>query len=403
MDKQCLRALLVVSIIWTSVSGGPVDQHATKETRALHHNMLKLARNPNKIMFGHQEDTWIGISPARGNYQVTHYTWQSVWNFTTAQVDNNDEDELSDIRSVTGEYPAIVGFDFKDFQDDQIKILTYLVKKAHARGQVITVCQHASNPVTGGSFHLYWDNGTVLHTLRRSLPGGDANPKFKANLDKIASWANNLKDENGRLIPIIFRLFHEADGDWFWWGLNNRCQNTPKDIRDIMKYTISYLRDTGNVHNFLYTFTIDCFTKTDNFHLLYPGDDYIDVISVDYYYKYTPTTTKDILKTNIANLVDIAESRGKIPAIAEAGLADDGLFNHTNAWTDNYLSVLKTQPKLTRILYILGWHNRCLINDYCPFYVPFKGFKGADIFRDTFYKDPVTVFEKEIRSLKVYG
>ncbi|XP_071093050.1 mannan endo-1,4-beta-mannosidase-like [Haliotis cracherodii] len=405
MENHVSRLLAISTVVWTSLYGSPVDQHVTPETMALYNSMLKLSRSPDKVMFGHHEDTLTGISPGNPNYQVTKYAhaWKPFWKFTTSQADRGDEDELSDIRSVTGEYPAIVGFDFKNFNADEMKVLTYLVKKAHTRGQVITVCQHNNNPVSGGSFRLSWDNGTVIHTLRRSLPGGDAHTRYKANLDKIASWANTLKDANGKSIPIIYRLFHEMDGDWFWWGINNRCHNTPKDVRDILRYTVSYLRDVKGVHNFLYNFAIDCFSKTDNFHLLYPGDDFIDIIAVDYYYKFTPTTTKKALKTNLANLVDIAESRGKIPAIAEAGMFDDGIFNHTNFWTDNFLTVMKTDPKLRRILYILGWHNICWSNDICEYWVPFKGFSGASQFRDTFYKDPVMVFEKEVHALNVYG
>ncbi|WP_449436797.1 glycosyl hydrolase [Pedobacter steynii] len=28
----------------------------------------------------------------------------------------------------------------------------------------------------------------------------------------------SLKAADGNLVPVIFRPYHEFDGDWFWWG-----------------------------------------------------------------------------------------------------------------------------------------------------------------------------------------
>jgi mannan endo-1,4-beta-mannosidase len=49
------------------------------------------------------------------------------------------------------------------------------------------------------------------------------------------------EDNNGKLIPIIFRPFHEFDGNWFWWGANY-C--TAEEYISVYRFTVNYLRDT---------------------------------------------------------------------------------------------------------------------------------------------------------------
>ena len=45
--------------------------------------------------------------------------------------------------------------------------------------------------------------------------------KFDEQLDEFIQMLNQLKDYKGKKIPVVIRLFHEASGDWFWWGDGN--------------------------------------------------------------------------------------------------------------------------------------------------------------------------------------
>jgi mannan endo-1,4-beta-mannosidase len=39
-----------------------------------------------------------------------------------------------------------------------------------------------------------------------------------SQLDTLALFFHSLKaKESDKLVPIIFRPFHEHNGDWFWW------------------------------------------------------------------------------------------------------------------------------------------------------------------------------------------
>ena len=62
-----------------------IDANATKETKALYYNLGKLSER--HILFGHQHATEYG------------HGWQG-------------ENDRSDVKSVTGSHPAVIGVDF---------------------------------------------------------------------------------------------------------------------------------------------------------------------------------------------------------------------------------------------------------------------------------------------------
>ena len=68
--------------------GQPIDKHATKETKALFRNLKKLSRK--HTLFGHQHATEYG------------HGWAG-------------EADRSDVKSVTGSHPAVIGVDLIGF------------------------------------------------------------------------------------------------------------------------------------------------------------------------------------------------------------------------------------------------------------------------------------------------
>ncbi len=97
----------------------------------------------------------------------------------------------------------------------------------------------------------------------------------------MASLALSVKGKDGTLAPLIFRPFHELDGGWFWWG-KPHC--TREEFVLLWQFTVSYLRDSLDVHNFIYTFSPDCrFNNEEEYLERYPGDGFADMVGVDNY------------------------------------------------------------------------------------------------------------------------
>ncbi len=204
-----------------------VDKNATTETAALFYNLRNLGKT--KTVIG-QQDAFNSF------YQTS---------------------EFSDMKKATGNDPGILGSDFmfitdKDnpsnnwFLQQENKIIAD-TKEAYAKGIINTFSWHLREPYHENSFYTSDMTATEKADAFKSiLPGGKFHNWYKTKLDKVAQIVSQLKDSNGTLIPIIFRPFHEFDGNWFWWGASY-C--TPEEYISAYRFTVEYLRDSKNVHN----------------------------------------------------------------------------------------------------------------------------------------------------------
>ena len=89
------------------------------------------------------------------------------------------------------------------------------VTDTYNRGGVTTVAWHFSNPVSG---RILLERFSFLPAVKYIIPGGEAHEKYKEILKGIAEWANSCERRRWQAVPMIFRPYHEFDGDWFWWG-----------------------------------------------------------------------------------------------------------------------------------------------------------------------------------------
>lgn len=346
------------------------DSKATKETKALYRNLHKLAEH--HILFGHQHATeyghgWVG----------TDYT-------------------RSDVKSVTGSHPAVIGVDFSGLsgRPDSViaKTKEALIKNIEAtynRGGVITAAWHFINPVSPGGF--YWVDTVSKPAVRYIIPGGSFNEAYKKILNNIAAVAKTIKGKDGKTVPVIFRPFHEFDGDWFWWG-KSHC--TTGEFKNLWQFTIAYLRDSLQVHNFIYAFSPDCkFNSTEEYTERYPGNEWVDIVGFDDYADFGRNGKYDLAaglkKLKIVN--NFAEQAGKLAAFTETGLES---VADSNWYTGSLLKTLQQEP--LKLAYVLVWRNDSKSTTH--FYTPFPGHASVpDFIR--FYNDEYTWFEKDLPDL----
>jgi hypothetical protein len=330
------------------VNDVPCDKHATKETINLYHNLKKVL--DKGIMLGHQDDPAYGFG----------------WKY---------EPGRSDVKDVTGDYPAVMGFELGRIELDYAVNLDSVpfdkmrgfIKDAYKHGSVITISWHLNNPLTGKTA---WDP-SPKETVASILPGGEKNTLYNSWLDKVAVFFQSLKGDKGEYIPIIFRPFHELNGNWFWWGGKN-C--TPDEIKQLYQYTEKYLRDVRGVHHLLYAFNTDKFYSENEFLERYPGDDYADIIGFDIYQRGSNEAFMQDANNMLSMLDSIASAHKKIPALTEFGYG--GLPDAT--WfTSTLLPVLKAHA----VSYALAWRNAGVKRDESKeFYLPYKGHASASDF-----------------------
>jgi mannan endo-1,4-beta-mannosidase len=345
-----------------------VDPKATKETKALFNNLMRLSEK--HTLFGHQHATEYG------------HGWRN-------------EEGRSDVKSVTGSHPAVIGVDLSGFSgrsEDAEKAKETLKKNVvdtYNRGGVTTVAWHFSNPVSKGGF--YWVDSLSLPAVKYIIPGGEEHQQYKDILKGVGAWANSLKGNGGKLVPLIFRPYHEFDGGWFWWGAPH-C--TKEEFVSLWRFTVSYLRDSLNVHNFIYAFSPDNkFNSEAEFLNRYPGDEWVDMVGMDNYGdmgrdRYDIATASKKLKI----VSDYARKAGKLAAFTETGL--ESIPNPT-WWTETLLKVMKADKDM-RLSYVLVWRNDTKSPTH--YYAPFPGHLSVPDFMK-FYNDPYTLFEKDLKNI----
>ena len=351
----------------------PIDRLATKETVNLYRNLKQLVNKG--VMFGHQDALAYGVG----------------WKYEAGR---------SDIKDVTGDYPAVYGFELGRLElDHAVNIdsvpfdkMQQYIRAAYDRGGVITLSWHLNNPLTGKTS---WDPATG--TVAAILPGAPKHDLYKSWLDKVAVFVNSLKGKKGEHIPIIFRPFHELNGNWFWWG-RDHC--TPEEYKALWQFTISYLKDTKNIHHLLYAFNTDRFASVEEYMTKYPGNDWVDVIGYDIYQRnHGEKANQQFIKDAgdmMGMLETMAAENNKLPALTEFGY---GQVPDSSWWTNALLPALGNH----KISFALGWRNAGeKRSGEKEFYVPYKGHASATNFIE-FYKNERTLFQKDITPLQLYN
>lgn len=370
-SSLCRLWLVLVMVHSTVFSQETVDKKATKETKALYANLTNGLGNA--FMFGHQEDQAYGV------------TWKG-------------EKKRSDVKEVCGDYAAVHGWDvgkegeLYNLDGVLFKNVRRLIKNSYKRGGVNTISWHGDNPVSGGGT---WD---TVRAVVHILPGGKDHATYVERLDKVADFLQSCK-VGFTNIPIIFRPFHEHNGDWFWWG-KKHC--TEQEYIALWQFTVKYLRDTRKIHHVLYAFSPDASRMNSqpgsvDYLYGYPGDAYVDILGLDNYRdvgikwntKSTVEQTKDLIRS-LEIVSDIARQKNKVAAFTETG--QEGVTD-PNWYTQRILKPLK-ENKHIKLAYLMVWRNANDKHHYAPYY----GHSSVPDFIQ-FYNDASTLFERDLPNL----
>jgi mannan endo-1,4-beta-mannosidase len=347
-----------------------IDSQATTKTRALYQNLKTLSAQG--VLFGHQDGDAYGVG------------WRA-------------ESGRSDVKSVSGSYPAVHGWDLgkielnssANLDSVNFKSMHRWIRQVYKRGGINTISWHIDNPVSKKSA---WDKTPAVKDI---LPGGVQHSYFLSQLDLAAEFLNTCTSVSGK-IPIIFRPWHEHNGDWFWWGKGN-C--TEAEYIQLWKFTVDYLRKTKGLHHLIYAFSPDRSRMDMNdpkFSYLYgyPGDEYVDIIGLDNYMDVGVSKSEEefIVKVNdlikvSETITEIAHDKNKIAAITETG--QESIINPT-WYSDVLLRPFKGKQSI-RIAYILVWRNANKKHHYAPYPE-----HPAAVDFINYYNDPYTLFESDL-------
>lgn len=223
----------------------------------------------------------------------------------------------------SGKAPVIFGTDFgfaKAGDKDSHLLRESLVKEAerqYKKGAIVALCWHAvpptaNEPVTfqplpgADPANLASVQGQLTDQQFKDVltPGTELYKKWAAQVDSIAFY---LKELQAAHVPVLWRPYHEMNGNWFWWGNRVGRYSTQALYRQLFDRFVKLHK----LNNLIWVWSVDRPSKPGmEFVNYYPGDNYLDIFALDVY-------GSDFKQDYYDRLV--ALSKGKPLALAEVG------------------------------------------------------------------------------------
>jgi beta-mannanase len=206
----------------------------------------------------------------------------------------NDYDyEMKYIYNLTGKYPAIRAFDFGSYcpcyaWDDGVT--DRMIDWANNKGGIVSASWHINVPTDTADYTLgesldfsktTYSEKTNFVTANVMVEGTLEYDYFKLCMENLANELLKLQDAG---VPVLFRPFHEAEGNggldgsgaWFWWS-----KEGAEVYKELWQYLYTTLTEEYGLHNLIWEENL--YAWSDDSAAWYVGDDYVDIVGFDKY------------------------------------------------------------------------------------------------------------------------
>ncbi|WP_081756777.1 X2-like carbohydrate binding domain-containing protein [Gorillibacterium massiliense] len=275
----------------------------------------------------------------------------------------NSELEFDWIHNLTGKYPAIRGFDFMNYNPLygwEDGTTNRVIDWVNNRGGIATASWHITVPKNFTSYQLgqsiVWTDATYkptetdFNTANAVVPGTKEYQYLQLAIKDLAEQLLILQN-NG--VPVIFRPFHEAEGNggvngegaWFWWAKAGATV-----YKQLWNLLYTELTGTYGLHNLIWTYNSYTYSTSP---VWYPGDNQVDIVGYDkyntIYNRYdglSGVPNEDAITSTFYRLVDMTSGK-KMVAMTE---------------NDTIPSVQNLTEEKSGWLYFLPWYGEFLMS-----------------------------------------
>ncbi len=243
---------------------------------------------------------------------LSDITYEKI--ITGQHTQNMAQEELHHIEAVTGKQPALLGFELLsyspniNYSDADNECMEEVAENygtlkrawewAEKKG-LITFTWHWFSPLGGRSKSFFTDN-TDFDAAKAVIDGTPENIALISDMDVMAGVLRPFCDKR---IPILWRPFHEGDGNWFWWGAKGA-----EPLKKLWRIMYDRYTNVHKLNNLIWVWNSpvpEC----------YPGDDVVDIISRDMYPPAHEHTSRSEMYHNLMQIT----SAPKITLIGETG------------------------------------------------------------------------------------
>ena len=166
----------------------------------------------------------------------------------------------------------------------------------------------------------------IVWTVPMFADGGSLGAAAEGRYEEYhKAVAATILEISGAQDDIVVRFGEEFNGWWFPWAAEDRADTYVAAFRSM----VDAFRSVSD--KFTFEWNVNIGENMDP-ATAYPGDDYVDIISMDFYYntKWHDTNASDAwndfvnARWGLQWLEDFAASRGKPTAYSEWGVSHDG-------------------------------------------------------------------------------
>lgn len=162
--------------------------------------------------------------------------------------------------------------------------------------------------------HRYQVN-EILENTGLAVTGQTCGDWFDDRVREVAAIINQFVDDNGRPIPMIFRLWHELEDWWAWWQVHDTKDD---QYRRFFRLTVDKFREYCPNAQILWVYCTDYASSqtSEAYMKYYPGDDYVDIMGYDDY-NLVKVAERDKCITRAKVVSAAAREHGKVAMLCE--------------------------------------------------------------------------------------
>jgi mannan endo-1,4-beta-mannosidase len=217
------------------------------------------------------------------------------------------------VRDITGQYPGLWGGDMM-FTSADVANRQRVVEQAKtewANGSLVALTWHACSPTVGATCTFEGGVKTTVSNaqFQQIVTGGTTlNNTWRSRMAAVVPYLRQLQDAG---VPVLWRPFHEMNETWNWWGGRPGANGGAKIFQQMKDYF-----DSQGLTNLIWVWNVQD-NPAGGWSQYYPGSNYVDVVSLDAWYKGLPSSGdyQQIQSIAAGKPIAIAEM-GKVPTAA---------------------------------------------------------------------------------------
>jgi len=359
--RKFCAVMLVIALVGADIAAAAAasrDQPVNPRANAATRRILDLIASPHPIISGQMLGSLDGYeAPANAPYAGFTYGYQK---------------DVADLASQSGKWVGLVGLNLgKNVLCDDANVyvpnqrspymecasprLDYLSAFPIAdriltnywnAGGLVTVMWQVSNPWTGQSAHDTSIPGNFGDLYSSGTP---MNKTYNRMLDELAEPLMELQRAG---VVVLFRPFHEQNGNWFWWGNKGPgAQPNAGQFSALWRYTFEYMTITKGLNNLLWVYCVNRSggpTGSDDILAFNPGTRFFDVVAIDDYKSSSASVPQ-----NIRAAYDRIRGLGKPIALGEYGPLAHYIEDPANYF--NWLDLVNVNATYPGFAYFMAW------------------------------------------------